>query len=95
MLDRKINTIIAIAVALLIGFWIGHYLVPLHRPGDYSYLSADELEDGLEVYRICMRSASQTGCKMSLHNFTVFSNMKREHKRREEARVRRAAEVDR
>lgn len=84
----RIRNFILIAVALIFGFLIGHYLVPLHRPGDYSYLSADELQDGIDVYRLCMRSASQTGCEMSIDNYTVFKDLKSEQARREQERAR-------
>lgn len=87
---KKAGTLLAFFV---LGYLIGHYLVPLHRPGDYSYLSADELDDGIEVYRLCMRSASQTGCRMSIDNYTVFKDLKREQTRREEERTRQVAEA--
>lgn len=84
----------AILLAMFVlGYLVGHYLVPLHQPGDYSYLSSEELQDGIEVYRLCMQSASQTGCKMSIDNYTAFRDLKRERAKRAEKRARPKADA--
>ena len=44
--------------------------------------TADELQDGLDVYRMCMQSAGRTGCRMSVDNFRTYHAIKRELERR-------------
>ncbi len=91
---QKKITAVCIIIAFVIGMLTGYYLITHHKPGDYSYLTNYELQDGIDVYRLCMQTSSRTGCKMSVNNFTVYHGLKREQGRREEERARLQAEAD-
>ncbi len=93
---KKISAVL-ILIAFIVGALTGYYISTLHRPGDYSYLSADELQDGIYVYRLCMQTSSRTGCTMSIDNFTVYHDLKREQEKRNEerAKLKTDSEADR
>ncbi len=80
MSDKKLDLFV-VAVIFLLGFVLGRYTVPVDLP-DYAALSADEIQDGLDVYAACMESVSRTGCRISFDNFAVYHDLKREQRRR-------------
>lgn len=72
--------IVGILAWVLLGFLIGRatYDGPSYFDGDYASLSDEDVEFGLEVYRMCMRSAGETGCRMSVENFRVYHGLNAE-----------------
>ena len=83
---KKLSAVL-ILIAFIVGALTGYYISTSHRPGDYSHLSADELQDDIDVYRLCMQTGGRTGCTMSIDNFAVYQDLKREQVRREEERA--------
>lgn len=87
--ERTITPATAVFVAvmcMIAGFVIGLAVPDLRTEDQRIARSTDsELQDGLDAHRDCMRSGSQTGCRMTVENFRTYHAIKREIERRDNA----------
>lgn len=73
-----------IAICLTIGFALGYVVAETRTENQMiTWATGDELQEGLDVYRMCMQSGSRTGCRMSVENFRTYHAIKREIERRQ------------
>ncbi len=82
MKDRFFDTF-SILIVFAIGIAVGRYIVPSTSSHTYEALTTEEIQDGLDVYAACMDSTRRPGCRISLENFGVYHDLKREQRRRE------------
>lgn len=83
MKNRTVGPYATLAIVFGLGLAVGYFAN--HKASENQMLieaTADELQDGLDVYRMCMQSAGKTGCRMSVDNFRQYHAIKRELARR-------------